>query len=79
MKIWEKEFDINKSIEEFTIGKDFELDMLLAEWDVAGSMAHAIMLESVGLINKKELHDLLKDLRKIYQAIKENKFEIEQG
>src|ERR1017187_9064984 len=79
MKTWAKGFNTDKSTEEFTIGKDTELDMLLAEYDVLGSIAHAKMLESVGLLNKDESEELLKELRNIYSEIKNNNFKIEKG
>ena len=79
MKTWAKDFDINKSLEEFTVGKDQELDMLIAEYDILGSLAHAKMLENVRLINKDELNSLLKELRAIYHKIRHNNFKIEQG
>jgi argininosuccinate lyase len=52
MKLWEKGIPVNKAIEEFTVGKDRELDLYLAPFDILGSMAHITMLESVGLIRK---------------------------
>ncbi|HDR52571.1 MAG TPA: argininosuccinate lyase, partial [Mariniphaga anaerophila] len=50
MKLWEKGTTINEAIEKFTVGKDRELDVYLAPYDILGSMAHVTMLESVGLI-----------------------------
>ena len=52
MKLWQKKISVNKQVEKFTIGKDRELDLLLAEHDVVGSMAHAKMLAEVGLLKK---------------------------
>ena len=66
-------------IEKFTIGRDREMDMYLAKYDVVGSMAHITMLESIGLLTSDELHILLKELRKIYQNIEDGKFTIEEG
>ena len=54
-KLWEKNFEINKEIEQFTVGRDRELDLYLAKYDVLGSMAHITMLESIGLITDEEL------------------------
>ena len=54
-KLWEKNFEINKEIERFTVGRDREMDMYLAKYDVLGSMAHITMLESIGLLEKDEL------------------------
>ena len=53
-KLWEKNFEVNKEIERFTVGKDRELDLYLAPYDVLGSMAHIIMLESIGLLTADE-------------------------
>ena len=55
MKLWEKNFEINKEIERFTVGRDREMDLYLAKYDVLGSMAHITMLESIGLLEKEEL------------------------
>jgi len=79
-KLWQKgKVKIPKLIEEFTIGKDKELDLLLTEYDVIGSIAHAKMLESIGLLTKEELNSILKELKNIQQEIKERKFKIEEG
>ena len=59
MKLWQKEGAINKEIERFTVGKDRELDVLLAEHDITGTLAHITMLESIDLLTKEEL-DILK-------------------
>ena len=56
-KLWEKNFEVNKEIERFTVGRDRELDLYLAPYDVLGSMAHITMLESIGLLEKDELKD----------------------
>jgi argininosuccinate lyase len=79
MKLWEKGTPVNKAIEEFTVGKDRELDLFLAPFDILGSMAHIIMLESVGLIEKNELPVLLHELKKLYQIAIDKKFVIEEG
>ncbi|HEV7783453.1 MAG TPA: argininosuccinate lyase, partial [Chitinophagaceae bacterium] len=67
MKLWQKDKASLKEVEIFTVGKDREMDMYLAAFDVLGSMAHTIMLESVGLLTKDELAQLQKELRNIYQ------------
>ena len=59
MKLWSKGFEPDKLIEEFTVGRDRELDLRLAKYDVEGSMAHIRMLESIGLLEKEELTVLL--------------------
>src|SRR5690349_12443607 len=79
MKLWQKEYNVKKEIEEFTIGKDNLLDLQLAEFDVLGSIAHITMLESIGLIAKDELPILVQGLKDIYKEIKEGKFEINEG
>ena len=79
MKLWEKNFQINKKIEQFTVGRDREMDLYLAEHDVIGSIAHIIMLESIGLLKADELQSLLAELRKIYTEIKAGNFVIEDG
>jgi argininosuccinate lyase len=79
MKLWDKGTEVNKKIELFTVGKDRELDMYLAEHDIVGSMAHCIMLESIGLLTKTELKDVLSELKNIYQLNKEGKLQIEEG
>ena len=65
-KLWEKDFEVNMEIERFTVGRDREMDLYLAKYDVLGSMAHITMLESIGLLTKDELEKLLAELRKIY-------------
>ena len=77
MKLWEKNFEINKEIERFTVGRDREMDMYLAKYDVLGSMAHITMLESIGLLEKDELTQLLAELKNIYQACEMGEFVIE--
>jgi len=78
-KLWEKNFEINKEIERFTVGRDREMDLYLAPYDVMGSMAHITMLESIGLIEKEELHPLLAELRNIYDICQKGDFVIEDG
>ncbi len=80
MKLWQKEN--NKSselIEKFTVGKDNELDLVLAEFDVLGSIAHTHMLESIGLLTKKELFSIHTELKNILNEIKKGKFKIDAG
>ena len=67
-KLWEKNFEVNAEIERFTVGRDREMDLYLAKYDVLGSMAHITMLESIGLIGKDELPLLLAELKNIYQV-----------
>lgn len=77
-KLWEKNFEVNKEIERFTVGRDREMDMYLAKYDVLGSMAHITMLESIGLLEKDELEQLLAELRHIYKLCEDGKFTIEK-
>lgn len=79
MKLWEKNVQVNKDVETYTIGRDKEMDLYLAPYDVLGSMAHITMLESIGLLTKDELTSLLKELKSIYQIILDGKFVIEEG
>ena len=77
MKLWSKGFEINKEIERFTVGRDREMDLYLAKYDVMGSMAHITMLNSIGLIADDELPLLLNELRKIYAICEKGEFVIE--
>jgi len=77
MKLWEKNFEINKEIERFTVGRDREMDLYLAKYDVLGSMAHITMLESIGLLEKDELTQLLAELKNIYHLAERGEFVIE--
>ena len=77
MKLWEKNFEINKEIERFTVGRDREMDLYLAKYDVLGSMAHITMLESIGLLEKDELAQLLAELKNIYHLAERGEFVIE--
>lgn len=79
MKLWDKGTPVNKAIEEFTVGKDRELDLYLASHDILGSMAHISMLASVGLLGKNELPVLLAALRKLYHEVEKGNFRIEEG
>jgi argininosuccinate lyase len=79
MKLWEKSTDVDKDIERFTVGKDPEMDLYLAKYDILGSMAHITMLESIGLLTKEELSSLLTELKRIYQVAEEGLFVIEPG
>ncbi|MBE6263518.1 MAG: argininosuccinate lyase [Prevotella sp.] len=76
-KLWEKNFEVNKEIERFTVGKDREMDLYLAKYDVLGSMAHITMLESIGLLEKEELNKLLAELKNIYAICERGEFKID--
>ena len=78
-KLWEKNFEVNKGIERFTVGRDREMDLYLAKYDVLGSMAHITMLESIGLLGSDELQPLLTELKAIYHTCEKGEFVIEDG
>lgn len=78
-KLWQKTAQLNARIERFTVGRDPEMDMYLAKYDVLGSMAHITMLQSIGLLEKTELEKLLAELKHIYTLIEQGKFVIEPG
>ena len=79
MKLWQKNIEVDKAVEKFTIGKDRKMDLYLAKSDVLGSIAHATMLESIGLLTSSELKDLLSALKEIYQLADSGQFTIEDG
>ncbi|MBQ5984295.1 MAG: argininosuccinate lyase [Bacteroidales bacterium] len=79
MKLWDKGFEIDGRIERFTVGKDRELDLMLAPFDVLGTMAHVRMLASRGLLSTEELSLLLPELQAIYRSAEEGNFVIEEG
>ena len=79
MKLWEKSVQVDKGIERYTIGRDREMDLYLAPYDVLGSMAHITMLESIGLLTRDELDILLREMKQIYRDALEGRFVIEEG
>ncbi|PWE01194.1 argininosuccinate lyase [Marinilabilia rubra] len=79
MKLWDKGTSTDKKIESFTVGKDRELDLFLAPFDVVGTMAHTRMLASVGLLSDKDLGLLLPALKDLYKNTQEGDFQIEEG
>ena len=76
-KLWDKGFEPDRMIEEYTVGNDRELDMRLAKYDVEGSLAHIAMLEKIGLLTAEELEKLTAGLREIAAEIEAGRFEIE--
>jgi argininosuccinate lyase len=68
MKLWQKDKASLKQVEQFTVGNDREFDLMLAPFDILGSIAHVTMLESVGLLQKEEKDKLVKELREIYKT-----------
>ena len=79
MKLWDKGYSIDTAIENFTVGKDKELDLLLATHDILGTIAHVTMLEHVGLLSKEDLEVLLPALRTLYKEAEVGNFVIEDG
>ena len=77
MKLWDKGFSIDKQIENFTVGNDREIDMHIAKYDVQASLAHAVMLASIGIITANELKDLKRGLKEIGADIENGTFVIE--
>jgi len=79
MKLWDKGFSIDKQIELFTVGNDREIDIHIAKYDVQASLAHAIMLESIGIITADELTDLKRGLQELATDIENETFVIEES
>ena len=79
MKLWQKNTESLKEVETFTVGKDRELDLFLAPFDVLGSLAHIKMLKKVGLLSDEDLNELEKALKEIYQDILKGNFSLEEG
>ncbi len=79
MKLWDKDTQVDKKIESFTIGRDLEMDYFLAKHDILGSMAHVKMLESVGLLKQEELTILINELKNLYKQAASGEFIIQEG
>ncbi len=77
MKLWQKEKNSLEAVDQFTVGKDREMDLQLAPFDVLGSLAHIKMLNAVDLLSKEDLDLLTKELKKIYQEIKNGTFTLD--
>ncbi|MBT8245717.1 MAG: argininosuccinate lyase [Winogradskyella sp.] len=77
MKLWDKGFSIDKKIEDFTVGNDREIDLHIAKYDLQASLAHAIMLKSVGIITSEELKQLKNGLETLSESIDNGSFVIE--
>ena len=76
-KLWEKSTTVDHDVESYTVGRDREMDLYLAPYDVLGSLAHIKMLESIGLLTRDELDTLTHELRDIYHVIEQHGFKIE--
>ena len=79
MKLWDKGFSIDKKIENFTVGKDRIIDLHIAKYDIQASIAHAIMLNSIGIVNDYELTALTNELNKLYQDAEKGELIIEES
>lgn len=78
-KLWEKSTTVDHDVEAYTVGRDREMDIYLAPFDILGSLAHINMLESIGLLTTEELETLTTELREIYKTAEEGSFVIEDG
>lgn len=76
-KLWDKGYDDDALIDKFTVGKDRELDLYLAQYDILGTMAHITMLSKVGLLPEEDLKKLLHVLAELHEDAVAGKFEIE--
>jgi argininosuccinate lyase len=79
MKLWQKDHSLDRQIERFTVGQDRELDLLPARYDIQGSLAHARMLQSIGLLTTEEHEQLDRELKRIYKIVEAGEFRIEEG
>jgi argininosuccinate lyase len=78
MKLWQKDnTSVSELIERFTVGRDKEFDLLLAQYDVQGSVAHVKMLGKVGLMTANETEQAVKALEEIAREIEQQTFVIE--
>ncbi len=77
MKLWQKNTEVDKTVEKFTVGRDREMDFYLAKFDVLGSLAHTRMLESIGLLSSEDLEEIQKELKNIFREIEAGDFQIE--
>ncbi|OMP31524.1 argininosuccinate lyase [Mangrovimonas sp. DI 80] len=77
MKLWDKGLAIDKKIEQFTVGNDREIDLHIAKYDVQASLAHAKMLQHVGILNEVELGQLEEGLQHLKEQIEAGTFVIE--
>ena len=78
-KLWDKNSTLHPAIERFTVGKDCELDLLLAPYDILGSIAHRAMLQSIGMLTLEEKELLHDELCNIYSIVESGEFIIEEG
>ena len=76
MKLWQKDYLLNKEIEEFTVGDDFKLDQNLLKYDLKVNHAHALMLEKIGILSNDELKKIIAALDKITILSEKDEFHI---
>lgn len=76
-KLWQKETDVNQLVDQFTVGKDRELDSQMAAFDVLGSLAHTRMLNTIGLLEDADLELVQRELKDIYKQVQQGDFIIE--
>ncbi|MFR9504147.1 MAG: argininosuccinate lyase [Rikenellaceae bacterium] len=79
MKLWQKSVEVDSLVDQFTVGRDREMDINLAKADILGSLAHTKMLESVGLLSSEELALVQKGLKEIFKSVEDGSFVIEDG
>ncbi|MFI3280926.1 MAG: argininosuccinate lyase [Rikenellaceae bacterium] len=79
MKLWQKSVEVDSLVDQFTVGRDREMDINLAKADILGSLAHTKMLESVGLLSSDELLQVQHGLKEIYKSVESGQFAIEDG
>jgi argininosuccinate lyase len=79
MKLWQKNTNTAASVDRFTVGRDREFDLMLAPFDVLGSIAHAKMLATVGLLTKEESEELVGALQDIYKHTHDSRFTIDDS
>ncbi|CAL2087986.1 argininosuccinate lyase [Tenacibaculum sp. 190524A02b] len=77
MKLWDKGINIDKKIEQFTVGNDREIDLFIASYDITASLAHAKMLAKIGIINQEELAQLTEGLEILQEQVTNGSFVIE--
>ncbi|MBL3659088.1 argininosuccinate lyase [Fulvivirga sediminis] len=79
MKLWDKGYQIEKAVEEFTVGNDRELDLHLAKYDVQGSLAHAQILHEIGILTDNDIQGIEREIKEILVSIEQGTFTIEEN
>ena len=78
MKLWQKNYNLNQAVEDYTVGNDYILDQKLVKYDCLASIAHARMLESIKILKKQETKKLIKELKNIIKLVQAKKFKIKK-